>query len=405
MDGVTDAAMRFIAKKYGKPDIIYTEFVSAEGLWRIKKRGEMENKIWQDLRFDKTQGPTIVQLFGSDPESFYESAKIVCELGFDGIDINMGCPSKGLEKRGGGAGLIRDKCNAVEVVEATRRGVADFFGSDQSNFSSRLAPSTGASLRQNWTAPAPAKINNDSATSENNKAPAPKEKTQELKNSRTQDDVQLVIPVSVKTRIGSDKPDVEWWHTLAGMKLPAVAMHGRTFKQLYSGEANWEELFKAAEVIRESGALFLGNGDVQQISVRTAPKPYSDLPQAGSRLRAVFASAPAPIEFAVELKDGRKLDLTGRMDGVLIGRGAIGNPWILNKTQNEEIKEKLRVAVEHARKFEEVLPEQKFFVMRKHLVGYCTGFPEASELRKKLVMTNNADEVEREIKEWLDVKK
>lgn len=297
MDGVTDAPMRFIAKKYGKADIIYTEFVSAEGLWRIEKRGEMENKIWQDLRFDNTQGPNIVQLFGSDPESFYESAKIICRLGFDGIDINMGCPSPGLEKRGGGAGLIRDKCNAVEVVEATRRGSGN-------------------------------------------------------------------LPVSVKTRIGSDKPDEEWWKTLAGMNLPAVAMHGRTFKQLYSGEADWDVLRQAAEVIRESGTLFLGNGDI---------KKYEDF---------------------------KKNEVC--MDGVLIGRAAIGNPWVLRRDGYvPSVEEKLSVAVEHARKFEEMLPEQKFFVMRKHLVGYASGFPEAVELRKKLVMTNSADEVERVVGEWL----
>lgn len=322
MDGVTDAPMRFIAKKYGKVDITYTEFVSAEGLWRIKKRGEMENKIWQDLRFEKTHSPNIVQLFGSDPESFYESAKIVCELGFDGIDINMGCPSPGLEKRGGGAGLIRDKCNAVEVVEATRRGIVDFFGDKTS------------------------------------------------------------IPVSLKTRIGSDKPDQKWWEVIAGLKMPAVAMHGRTFKQLYSGEADWETLLKAAEIIRESGALFLGNGDIKELKNSKAQ------------------------ELKIMTNFGKEIDLTEKMDGVLVGRKAIGNPWILQKVTREHCdtvtpREKLGVAVEHALKFEEMLPEQKFFVMRKHLVGYCNGFPEAAELRKALVQTNSASEVELVVKRYL----
>lgn len=330
MDGVTDAPMRFIAKKYGGADILYTEFVSAEGLWRIKKRGEMENKIWQDLRFDRLQGPNIAQIFGSDPESFYEAAKIICELGFDGVDINMGCPSPGLEKRGGGAGLIRDKCNAVEVVEATRRGVGDYL--------------------------------------------------------KTQNEG---IPVSLKTRIGSDKPDRKWWELLASLQMPAVAMHGRTFKQLYSGFADWDLLLEAGEIIRQSGALFLGNGDIKKLKTTKNQK------------------------LEILTSSGREIDLTGKMDGVLIGRGAIGNPWIFNKTQNyqkpktqnEEISGRLKVAVEHARKFEEVLPEQKFFVMRKHLVGYASGFDNATDLRKKLVMTNCADEVEEEINKWLDVKK
>ena len=95
MDGVTDAPWRFIAKKYGRPDVVYTEFVSAEGLWRVKKRNELDSKMWRDLKFDETERPVVAQLFGSDPASFYEAAKIICDLGFDGIDINMGCPSPG----------------------------------------------------------------------------------------------------------------------------------------------------------------------------------------------------------------------------------------------------------------------------------------------------------------------
>ncbi len=354
MDGVTDAPMRFIAKKHGLADVIYTEFVSAEGLWRIKKRGEMDHRIWQELRYSEEERPVVAQIFGSDPESFYEAAKIVCELGFDGVDINMGCPSPGLEKRGGGAGLIRDKCNAVEVVEATRRGVMDFFssvqkttnGSDQSNFSTRLAPSTGASLRQNWTAPAPL---ND-----------------------------FGIPVSLKTRIGSAVPDRKWWELLASMQMPVVAMHGRTFKQLYSGFADWNLLLEAAEIIRESGALFLGNGDIEQVTA-----------QKGSSQKLV-----------IKTKEEKEIDLTGKMDGVLIGRGAIGNPWMISD-KLVSLEKKLEIAVEHSRKFEEMLPEQKFFVMRKHLVGYAGGFANAGELRKKLLMTNSADEVQEICKEFL----
>lgn len=318
MDGVTDASMRFVAKKYGQPDIIYTEFVSAEGLWRIKKRGDMEHKIWNELKYSETERPVIAQLFGSDPESFYEAAKICVELGFDGVDINMGCPSPGLEKRGGGAGLIRDKCNAIEVVEATRRGAGN-------------------------------------------------------------------LPVSVKTRIGSDAPDPEWWKTLADMKLPAVAMHGRTFKQLYSGEADWEVLLQAAEVIRASGALFLGNGDVSRLQISDD----------GS-------------QFGVVTKSGKELDLTGKMDGVLIGREAMGNPWVLRKDSYvPTVEEKLKVAVEQAKKYQELFNENydevhyQFFPMRKHLACFARGFEGSVGLRKKLMTADNAEEVEMMMEEFV----
>ncbi len=353
MDGVTDAPMRFIAKKYGQPDIIYTEFVSAEGLWRIKKRGEMDHRIWNELNYGEIERPVIAQIFGSDPEAFYEAAKIICDLGFDGIDINMGCPSPGLEKRGGGAGLIRDKCNAVEVVEATRKGVNDWL------------------------------------------------KTQKTENSKNQN---VEIPVSVKTRIGSDKPDEEWWITLAGMKLPAVAMHGRTFKQLYSGEADWEILFKAGEIIREGGAKFLGNGDISRLQVSDDRS-----------------------QFGVVTKTGLEIELTGKMDGVLIGREAMGNPWALRKvtqchSDTITLEEKLGVMVEHAKKYEEVfneinvggvrLPRHEyiprndsrafqFFPMRKHLACYARGFEGSSGLRKKLMTAENAEQVEMMMEEFL----
>ncbi len=370
MDGVTDAPMRFIAKKHGQPDIIYTEFVSVEGLWRIQKRGEMDHKIWKELNYDENERPVIAQIFGSEPESFYEAAKIICGLGFDGIDINMGCPSPGLERRGGGAGLIRDKCNAGEVIAATRKGVEDFFnpvrGLQKTVLERRPSSTSADPLRAVFAEPA---------------APSSKKSS---------------IPVSVKTRIGSSQPDQSWWEFLAGQNLPAVAMHGRTFKQLYSGEANWEELFKAGEIIRESGALFLGNGDVRQIRCQMTD---------------------GRSQFGVVTNFGKELDLMGKMDGVLIGRGAIGNPWSLRRDGYEPtIEERLKVAVEHTRKYEEIFKNSKnqklenskqeenafrFFPMRKHLVGYANNFPLAGELRRKLVMTENADAVEEIVKEFL----
>ncbi len=327
MDGVTDAPMRFIAKKYGQADIIYTEFVSAEGLWRIHKRGDMDEKIWRDLKYSEIERPVVAQIFGSDPEAFYESAKIIYQLGFDGIDINMGCPSPGLEKRGGGAGLIRDKCNAGEVIEATRRGVR-----------SQIS------------------------------------------------EVRHQIPVSVKTRIGSAEPDESWWEFLAQQQLPVVAMHGRTFKQLYRGEADWDLLLKAGEIIKESGAKFLGNGDI-----------------------ASFQTSTDRSQFGVTLKSGKELDLTGKMDGVLIGRESLGNPWVMRKDKyTPTIKEKFEVMVEHAYKYEELMKANyndekfQFFPMRKHLASYIKGFEGSASLRRNLMTAENAEQVEMMVAEFCE---
>ena len=232
----------------------------------------------------------------------------------------MGCPSPGLEKRGGGAGLIRVPDLAKKVIEETRRGVED------------------------WV-------------SEREK--------------------RIAIPVSVKTRVGSSEPDREWWKFLASMKLPAVTMHGRTFKQLYSGEADWDLLKEAAGLIRSIDTIFLANGDVKKLSTENG-------------------------NLRIELTGGKVVD--GRFfDGVLIGRAAMGNPWVLLKNGFvASTEERLMVAVEHAKKYEEIFSGDKFFAMRKHLAWYAHGSPNVSELRRNLVMSNSSNEVEMAVKEFLE---
>ncbi len=313
MDGVSDAAYRFISKKYGWADVVYTEFVSAEGLWRINKREEMGDKIWKDLVFDPSERPVVAQLFGSDPQSFYDATIIVAKMGFNGIDINMGCPSPGLEKRCGGAGLIRAPELAQKIITETRRAVAD---------------------------------------------------------------LGLDVPVSLKTRIGSKKAEPEWWEFLATLNMPVIAMHGRSFKQLYAGEADWEALEEAAKVIRKTGTTFLANGDIGSI-----------IGEAGI--------------WKIVTKTEKEIVLNDKFDGILIGRGGMGNPWIFRKDGFvPDIQGKLKVMVEHAKKYEEIFVGERFFAMRKHLSAYAKGFDGAAELRKKLVMANSASEVAEIVEEY-----
>ncbi len=300
MDGVTDAAMRFITKKYGNPAMMYTEFTSAEGVARGVER------LMRDFRYDESERPIVAQIFGSDPEAFYVTAKKVVELGFDGVDINMGCPAKSVAERGAGAALIINPELAGKIIKAVHRGVE---GS---------------------------------------------------------------IPVSIKTRVGYDKLVAEEWiGFLLGFDLAAIALHGRTLKQLYQGRADWEEIGRAAAVVKKSGkrTVFLGSGDIKDI---------------------------ADLRF--------KISHFG-CDGGLIGRGAMGNPRIFDISHctfdiEEEKKDKLKIAVEHARKFEELFPRESFLPMRKHLAHYAKGFEGASELRQKLVLANSADEVEKILAEW-----
>ncbi len=330
MDGVTDAPMRYISAKYGKPDVIFTEFVSAEGLKRVtggyKLSLASRNSLLKHLRFDEIERPVVAQLFGGDPEAFYEVTKLIVKMGFDGVDINMGCPAKKVASRGEGAGLIKNPELAAEIIAAVKKAVTQH--------------TPGESLRTH----------------------------------------RVCLPVSVKTRIGYDKADPDWWKFLATQDLAAVTIHGRTFKQLYQGRADWEAIGAAATLIKQSGAVFLGSGDISSIS---------------------------NAEFLIS-KHG--------VDGALIGRGAMGNPWAFQRKatnchfgldpesicidsrfrgNDARVKERLSVAIEHARKFEEMFPNDRFFIMRKHLSWYARGFDGASDLRQKLVLCNCADEVEK----------
>lgn len=128
MANVTDAAFRRMLAKYGKTstgkkgglDVIWTEFVSCDGLC-----SEGKEVLLRDLIFDKSERPIVAQFFGSKPENFYKCALMARELGFDGIDINMGCPDKGIMQQGSGADLIKNPKLAQEIIRETIRGAGD----------------------------------------------------------------------------------------------------------------------------------------------------------------------------------------------------------------------------------------------------------------------------------------
>ncbi|HTK33103.1 MAG TPA: tRNA-dihydrouridine synthase [Candidatus Paceibacterota bacterium] len=118
MANVTDSAFRAMFAKYGKPDVTWTEFVSADGLCSPKGK----QMLMRDLAFTPKERPIVAQLFTGHPEAMKKAAKMVAKLGFDGIDINMGCPDRSVEKQGGGAAMIKDPKSALAVLEAARQG-------------------------------------------------------------------------------------------------------------------------------------------------------------------------------------------------------------------------------------------------------------------------------------------
>lgn len=118
MADVTDCAFRQIITKYGKPDVFWTEFVSADGL--SSKEGREALMI--DLKYSENERPIVAQLFGSNEKNMEEAARLCSELGFDGIDINMGCPDKTIIKQGAGAAHIKNPDLAVKIIQAAKRG-------------------------------------------------------------------------------------------------------------------------------------------------------------------------------------------------------------------------------------------------------------------------------------------
>lgn len=117
MADVTDAAFRKLIARHGKPDIMWTEFVSTDGLCSAGRPN-----LLRDLQYDESERPIVAQFFGTNPEHFLTCGKLARELGFDGIDINMGCPVKIITKTGSGAQLINTPQLAQEIVQATREG-------------------------------------------------------------------------------------------------------------------------------------------------------------------------------------------------------------------------------------------------------------------------------------------
>ena len=315
MDGITDAAFRYMLAKTHKPDVIYTEFVNVEGL----ARGAVS--MLDHLIYNKIERPIVAQIYGIETESFYKVAIMCCCLGFDGIDINMGCPANKVARRNSGAGLIRVPEQAKKIIRTVKQAVTDW--------------SNGISLEEAGLRPKIINHLTESGDSHPHK----------------------LIPVSVKTRTGVDDIIAEEWVKHLLEEEPAViAMHGRTLKQMYSGEANWEILGKVAKIVHQTNTLFLGNGDIKSLN------------DAHERIK----------------KYGT--------DGALIGRATCGNPWFFSGIE-PTMEERFKAAIDHARCFEEMSMKHAFFAMRKHLAWYCKGFDGARELRKELMQTNSSDEV------------
>lgn len=301
MEDVTDVAFRQMFATRGRyqdqdgnlrgPDALFTEFTSADGL----VKGGFE-RLKHQLFFEENERPIVVQLFSADPKAMLEACELCAELGFDGIDINMGCPSKTVCDNGAGCGLIKTPELAQKIVVAAHAGAG-------------------------------------------------------------------TLPVSVKTRLGFSENEIEEWvPTLLETQPAVLTMHGRTRDEMSKVPTDWQAIARTREIRDELDVdtLVVGNGDVETLS------------------------------------EAKKRAKTAGVDGVMVGRGAFGNPWFFNPEINREelpLTERLTVMVEHAKAFDKLLPKQHFAIMRKHFKAYTKGLPAANNLRNQLMQTKDSEEV------------
>ena len=296
MEDVSDPPFRAVCKDNGA-DLMYTEFISSEGLIRdaIKSRKKLDI-------FDYEK-PVGIQIFGGDEESLALAAKIVDVAQPDLLDINFGCPVKKVACKGAGAGVLKDIPLMIRLTDAVVKSTS--------------------------------------------------------------------LPVTVKTRLGWDdntRNIEEVAERLQDVGIKALAIHGRTRTQMYKGEADWTLIAKVKENPRITIPIF-GNGDI-------------DSPQK-----------------ALEYKNRYGVD------GIMIGRAAIGYPWIFREIKHyvktgvllapPNIEERVEVCRKHLRRsIEWKGPIVGINEMRRHYANYLKGLPNIKEYRGKLVTLKDINEIE-----------
>jgi nifR3 family TIM-barrel protein len=296
MEDVSDPPFRFVCKQNGA-DLMYSEFISSEGLIRDAMKSR------QKLDFFEYERPFGIQIFGGDEEAMAMSARIVDTVQPDLVDINFGCPVKKVVCKGAGAAVLKDIAAMTRLTEAV------------------------------------------------------------VKSTK--------LPVTVKTRLGWDDQSrniEEVALRLQDVGIKALTIHGRTRAQLYKGQADWTLIAKVKENPRIHIPIF-GNGDI-------------DSPEKARTYRDRYG-----------------------VDGIMVGRAAIGYPWIFNEIKHylqagvhlppPTIEQRTGAIRDHLlRSVEWKGPIVGILEMRRHYTNYLKGFPHIKEFRNQLVQKGSVEEIE-----------
>ena len=295
MEDVSDPPFRALCKEQGA-DVVYTEFISSEGLIRDAAKSVMKLDIYEKER------PVGIQIFGANLESMLRSVEIVEASKPDIIDINFGCPVKKVVSKGAGAGILKD----IDLMVSLTKAMVE----------------------------------------------------------------HTSLPITVKTRLGWDEETikiVEVAERLQDVGCKAIAIHGRTRKQMYKGAADWAPIAAVKNNPRMHIPVF-GNGDV-------------NTPERAKEMRDSFG-----------------------LDGAMIGRASIGNPWFFREVQhylktgkkflNPTMSERIEAARRHLQMAIDWKGEKLgVFETRRHYTNYFRGIPHFKEYRMKMVTSDDSIDV------------
>ncbi len=305
MEDVSDPPFRILCKEQGA-DVVFTEFISSEGLIRNASKSQKKLDIYEKER------PVGIQIFGANLDSMLKTVEIVEQSKPDIIDINFGCPVKKVVSKGAGAGILKDIDLMVKLTDAM------------------------------------------------------------VKHTN--------LPVTVKTRLGWDNDSikiVEVAERLQDVGCKAISIHGRTRAQMYKGNADWKPIADVKNNPRMFIPVF-GNGDV-------------NTPERAAEMRDVYG-----------------------LDGAMIGRASIGNPWFFKqvkyffKTGKHLPEINISECVEMAKRHLQMEIEWKekeivgIMEMRRHYANYFKGIPHFKEYRLKMVTSDSLEDLNNVFDEVLD---